>query len=319
MICLSKKIIASALIALFILPVSFIAGAQKAYAQGAAAGGTAGCFLGISLSSILGSIPVIGGALSGNILSAINSDEFTTVPVRDVGVRTNTQTLVTKELNLDCFAYVVAKAVLSTITDSIVQWIQTGFQGGPFFVEDPAAFFADIADQISGQFIAELGLSQLCSPFRIPLLAAIKIGWTRQDFRDRYFCTISRVAQNVENFFEDLTNAGIDDFIRLSVEPHNQPFAAFLIANRALDEEVRRTVAQHEYIANWGNGFLSEIVNGKIVTPGKVIESQLENVLGSSVRQLELADEINEIVSALVAYLVQQVLTSGQGLAGYSP
>ncbi|CAN5708740.1 hypothetical protein BH11PAT2_BH11PAT2_08550 [soil metagenome] len=52
-------------------------------------------------------------------------------------------------------------------------------------------------------------------------------------------------------------------------------------------------------------------------TPGSVIESQLENSLGTGIRQLELADSINEIVGALMGQLVNQVLGSG-GLLGVS-
>jgi hypothetical protein len=52
-------------------------------------------------------------------------------------------------------------------------------------------------------------------------------------------------------------------------------------------------------------------------TPGSIIEGQLEGVLGSGVRQLELADSINEIVGALIGQLVNQVLGAG-GLLGSS-
>jgi hypothetical protein len=55
--------------------------------------------------------------------------------------------------------------------------------------------------------------------------------------------------------------------------------------------------------------------NSHIETPGSVIEGQLENVLGSGVRQLELADSFNEIVGALVGQLVTQVV-GATGLLG---
>lgn len=54
-----------------------------------------------------------------------------------------------------------------------------------------------------------------------------------------------------------------------------------------------------------------------VKTPGSVVESQLEGVLGSGVQQLDLADSMNEIVSALFGQLVNQVLGSG-GLSGVS-
>jgi hypothetical protein len=49
------------------------------------------------------------------------------------------------------------------------------------------------------------------------------------------------------------------------------------------------------------------------VTPGSVIENQLEKVLGSSVSQLEIADEINEIASALMIQLTQRAINGAMG------
>jgi len=48
------------------------------------------------------------------------------------------------------------------------------------------------------------------------------------------------------------------------------------------------------------------------VTPGSVIESQLENALGSGIRQLELTRSFDEIVSALITQLFTRVVGGGQ-------
>lgn len=53
------------------------------------------------------------------------------------------------------------------------------------------------------------------------------------------------------------------------------------------------------------------------VTPGSVISGQLENVFGSGVRKLEAADEINEIVGALINQLAETLVGGlGKGLRG---
>jgi hypothetical protein len=55
------------------------------------------------------------------------------------------------------------------------------------------------------------------------------------------------------------------------------------------------------------------------VTPGSVIENQLQKVLGSSVTKLELADRINEIVSAVMQQMFKKALgASINGLRGLS-
>lgn len=49
------------------------------------------------------------------------------------------------------------------------------------------------------------------------------------------------------------------------------------------------------------------------VTPGSVINEQLGKALGSSFAQLEAADEINEIVNALMIQLIEKTFSSVQG------
>ena len=51
-------------------------------------------------------------------------------------------------------------------------------------------------------------------------------------------------------------------------------------------------------------------------TPGAVVESQLENFLGSDLRGLEIAQSIDQIVAALVGQLVNQALGGIGGLLG---
>ena len=57
----------------------------------------------------------------------------------------------------------------------------------------------------------------------------------------------------------------------------------------------------------------------EVVTPGSVIKDQLSNVIKSPVAQLELTNSINQVVSALMIQMVQQVVGGiGNGLKGLS-
>jgi hypothetical protein len=55
---------------------------------------------------------------------------------------------------------------------------------------------------------------------------------------------------------------------------------------------------------------------GDVQTPGSFIEQKFNENTGSSLRKLEMADEINEIVTALVNQLIVQVINGTAGLAG---
>ena len=54
------------------------------------------------------------------------------------------------------------------------------------------------------------------------------------------------------------------------------------------------------------------------MTPGKVIQDQLSHTLGTDLRQLELADEIDKIIGALVTQAAKQALGGVGGLLGAS-
>ena len=100
----------------------------------------------------------------------------------------------------------------------------------------------------------------------------------------------------------------------------NNPYRNFLVASSELDARIAAARAREVKLLEFGDGFLSfeQCITdqfGKqrcsIVTPGKVIQEQLDHTLGTNLRQLELADEINEIIGALITQLVNKVFTGG--------
>lgn len=146
----------------------------------------------------------------------------------------------------------------------------------------------------------------------------------------------------------DFSQGGINAFFSASQNPANNPFGAYMIASNALTNQISAAAAQRKAELDWGKGFLpwrgncaaaktttvagassaetaaatslsqtEQCLGNPVRTPGTVIESQLENNLGTGVRQLELADSINEIVGALMGQLVNQVL-GPNGLLGTS-
>ncbi len=56
---------------------------------------------------------------------------------------------------------------------------------------------------------------------------------------------------------------------------------------------------------------------GQILTPGSVVENQLNDALGSGRHRIEIADEVNEVIGALLGQLMNQVFGPG-GLLGAS-
>lgn len=230
----------------------------------------------------------------------------------------NTTTLVTKEFSLDCVARELARIVLREMTDALVDWINSGFDGSPFFLEDPMGFLQSIEDSVSGYILEELGLTALCSLSADSLRLALSIDFgSRRGFQDRYACTLRDIEMNVGEIFDDFSSRSLQDYLELSLNPYDNVWGAYL----GLTDEANRMITEVTDLKKeelgWGGGFFSQTDgDGKIITPGKLIENSLAESLGSEVRQLELADELNEIVSALVNALINEVMSAGGGLRG---
>lgn len=288
--------------------------------------------------------------------------------------------LVYKEYVLDLLVNVMTKQLINQMTRSIVNWINSGFDGSPSFVTDPGSFFLDAADQVTGKFLSQNGaLSSLCSPFSFDIRLTLALQMSNR-LSQRYTCTLGTIIQNTRDAAErgvtingfmagDFSQGGWPAFIALSTEPQNNYSSAYLYAHSDLMSRIAQKEASINIDLNRGRGFLSwnkceditdqinfdgslttesqdsqlaqtgdqtintgqaidgedtsikKTVDGetgvvtyercKTETPGSVIENTLSNQLGSGVRQLELADEINEIVGALVNQLVLQVLNAG--------
>lgn len=243
----------------------------------------------------------------------------------------NTTSLVAKEFAFDSVAYVVAKVILHELTGSIVNWINSGFDdGGPGFVTDFGGFLSDIVDVEIGRFIEGSELAFLCSPYEIDIKVALKLPLITP-FDERISCTFSDAIDNLEGFIGgDFSQEGWEGWFELTTKPQNNIYGAYLASEKELNLRIAAKQYRETTQLDWGSGFLSwtecvpftdpntgeELCSEEIVTPGSIIEDQLANVLGSGVRQLELADELNEIVIALVSQLINQAMGGLHGLRG---
>ena len=271
-------------------------------------------------------------------------DTVPPIPVSDSALRD-------KEAGITVFGYTVpgfgwdsilitiAKKTISRIVDSTVTWINSGFDGNPAYVTDPGQYFTDVADGVAGEFIKGSELGFLCSPFQ----ANIKVSLLKQYSPEQPFqCTLDQVVGNIENFYDDFSQGGWDAWFSMTQDSSNNPYGAYLQAKIELDSRITDALHIKQDQLNWGRGLLSyekcegitipannsdsgkeecldyttaKPIKKKIVTPGATIENQLSNVLGTGIRQLELADEFDEIVGALIGQLLDKTVFSKDGLA----
>ncbi|NDE68391.1 hypothetical protein EB052_02170, partial [bacterium] len=172
-----------------------------------------------------------------------------------------------KSFTLDGLAYMIAKQFLRSITASVVNWINSGFKGNPSFLTDPAGFFADVGDQVTGAFIAQTGvLKNLCTPFSIDLRIALALKFSPYN-QQRYACTLSTIITNTKNAVKNASINGFTAgdfrqgnwpaFVSLTTEPQNNIYGAYLQAESDISFQIGQRRDQKKEQLNQGRGFLS--------------------------------------------------------------
>lgn len=289
---------------------------QNAHAGGPAGGAT-------EATQILNNIELIALNATAAANSAFNS--VTAWATNLLGL---------KEFTLDGLAWAAINIILEEMIRSVTAWVNAGFpSGGPAFVQDLGGFLLNIADGIAGDFILNnTNLGFLCSPFQLDIQFALTGQYL--DSRPGGYqpqCRITGILQNIQNFTINVNGsvdlqAAYDSrsfaaggwawWMGAVEDQESNVFGAYAQAQAALSATLRNAKGEEIELLKWGQGFLSRKecdANGQncqIITPGQVIESQLNKALAGGQERLTVADEINELIAALFGQLVQYILGS---------
>jgi hypothetical protein len=262
--------------------------------------------------------------LNNALLGAINGTSAATAAA--------TTARLTQEQVLDGIAWGIAKQIVSSMIRSLINWVNSGFQGSPAFIQDLKQHLLGILDRTAGNFIQSLGgIGEfICSPFRLDVQAALSINYARArsgmpSGPTEGMCTLSGIQSNIENFLSGTVDS-MDQWLQVTSNPQNTPYGAYLEAEARLNVALRNAAGQEVEVLRFNRGFLSRRVcegtdgrpaaegtNCRIVTPGEIIANQVNESLGAGQRILIEADEINELIGAL---LNQLALTALQGING---
>ena len=304
-----------------------------------------------------------------------------------LSVPTGSATQDTKEAWWDPVVNLLIASVISTIIQSTTNWVNSGFQGKPSFIQDFGQASKDIGDQVFTGVLKEIELSDartkglstfICGPFSQEIHDAFRIRIAAAkggSFTQHSACTIEGVlaeaGQTLEAFEDDFTQGGWPAWLELTTNPVNNRYGAYFIINNEVGKRIAEAVDDQNKQLVFGSGFLSQKVQGecldtpeetaaynaagvlqsldqnssqqgpdamladrsvanpdpvvcgrrapdRIVTPGQVISTQFSRILGSGNDKLVNADEIDELVSALLNQALTQALTGVRGLFGAS-
>jgi hypothetical protein len=279
----------------------------------------------------------IGQILAQNIsglfsqaVTGLTSEIIPEVPIKDRVVRSETAKIGRKEVaggsiqiggytadltpSWDAIGFCLVNMIIEYIGQATVDWINNGFEGNPVFVENPERFFESLADREAGEFLGELSDGRLCSPFELEIvnnLALHQLGRNGRGYTDNARCSLSDIVDNVEAFADgDFTSVGWNGFHSITQNPNNNPTRSYQIARNTLDARIENQENKVGIELDWGRGLFSfkDPETNETTSPGAVIEAQINNRLDNPDQRLLVADEFDEIISALVNQLIKVAL-----------
>ena len=234
-------------------------------------------------------------------------------------------------------AEALKKQLLNMIVDQIVQWIQGG--GNPKFITDWPGFFRDAVDQASGKFLQQIGLSQLCSPFK-PLLSRAFI--PIPTFTERTSCTLSQVGVNIDVFLKDFKKGNWIAWQEMVLRPQNNVYGAYVLTWDQYEIEKSAAAKAAAAEAQAGRGFLSvkrciewnsaglqtcvdsgesmedckkaACIKEETVTPGAVVGDLAAKAVGSDIDYIVNAKDFAAYVSAITNAILNRMFAEGMGL-----
>lgn len=265
------------------------------------------------------------------------------VPVNDSSVVTEQKKSNKKESCLDALAYTLAKQSLSQVTNKTLNWVNTGFGGNPFYVRDMDSFLHSIEKETFRTYI------NTSNQLQNKIIGQSVANNLVSIFTGRSIPSITKSAQNAvekkyNDFSSDFTKGGWASWLS-STQGDQNPLGQFMKVSEQLGQEYGRQEENTKQELTQGQGFLSQkkcveyasapspddnynfnlnndgslkCLRYETVTPGSVIADQTKLVTSSGVRQLEAADELNEVLGSFFDQLLNSLFNKGLQALGRS-
>lgn len=191
---------------------------------------------------------------------------------------TNLDQVKVRQECMDSIAYAATKQVLARTTEGVVNWIETGNFGDPFYIKDTEAFFKDI----NKQSIKTLFSGILENDTDYPFLKSTYKGLLSQS-SDTPFADIAKSTlgnflkgvkpvnyqysqasssskttnQLIEDYKKDFRVGGWEGWLALTQQDQNNPIGFSILAQTELAKKVNAKTEQAKNDILSGNGFLS--------------------------------------------------------------
>lgn len=264
-------------------------------------------------------LPINAQKANAQLFVPVFDKLHTTVSAKHAGFQNVTK------MTLDTLAYTVAQSALDQLTQNTVNWIKGGFAGSPSFAVDPNKLFLDTTNIVAGGLANQIQGIATCDfnpNFNIDLANMVTLS-TRSGatakFQDQIKCPFPSTI-NASDFYNDFSKGGWEAF-ETALSDSGNAFGVNLLTSRELAARQTETLSVIEQKLGWAGGFLSMETCGSIepytgiptdcktTTPGKIIQDQLSQSIGTDMNRLGFADNLNKVFSALIGQLTQSAMS----------
>jgi hypothetical protein len=290
--------------------------------------------------------------VSNSALNSVTSQKVSDKTAQDllgkiaVSTAANAATDKANSDNATCIASIgrlIIKMLLQKLTVSTVNWIKSGFNGGPAFIQDPGKFFGNIAQNQVLQFGAEInGIS----PFSRDWIKNNALVFNKK-FQDNARYSLNELIQQTNSaysastFQQDFSQGGWNAWTAMTQVPANNPLGFQIMADNEIQKRLAGTnqsIAQNTRDAlQAANGFLGDerctddpnltraqetaalkktpsvelCPSGwKYVTPGSIVAYEAQNVVGYQSASYFNVQDLNDAVAAITDALLSQFSSS---------
>lgn len=241
----------------------------------------------------------------------------------------------------DSVAYCIVNSMIGYIADPTILWINTGFDGNPAFLNNPDMFFKQLADEEAASFIQNLayGLSggtNVCDVYREAMVRATLAqyganqpygygyqtgGYVNRGLSNGFLgCTFDQNPGQLNSFMQGnfIQGGGWNSWYNVTQTQQGNPYDTLFRTSDALIGTIVASQNSQMRDLNWNSGFLNYTTctnnpktnkkDCQTITPGRVIQGQLESTLNLPKQRLAFADKFDQVVTALVNQFINQAL-----------
>lgn len=283
-----------------------------------------------AISSAISSVTDQGAEQAAKITNVSVTDQFTHENqhfqnAAEVGHKTPYAGIL-DATSWNSMAWCIVNSMIEYIADSTIRWANSGFNGNPAFIDNMDNFFTDLADREAGAFIQQFarnvsaGGLNICSPFKVQIAIGLSNYYGSNNaggFRRASSCTLSQVVRNMEGFMNgNFSEGGWPGWFSMTQHPQNNQIGMTLLATDELYARISSQNNTAKFELGLNKGFLNfkkcetpgVDASCKTVTPGIVIQGELEKTLGLPKDRLILAQKFDQVVEALVNGLIKVAL-----------